>query len=85
MLEGINFVLELWSDDRDLLRKFKEACYRNLGRDINWFHQSDTESYQLFEFWAGKEKFQLIQQQAMIVAKAIGKPLKVEIKEKTSN
>ena len=79
MLEGINFVLELYSDDQRLLLRFMQTCYRELGGDINWFHQSSTESYQLFEFWSNADKFPIIYRQSKIVADYLSMPLKVEI------
>jgi hypothetical protein len=43
----------LWTSQRgdDLLTHFKAACYRLLPKELGWFHQSDTENFQMFEFW----------------------------------
>lgn len=43
--------LSLWSDDVDKIETFKFLCYANLPKELHWFHQCNTRTYQMFEFW----------------------------------
>jgi hypothetical protein len=47
-----NYALCLVSSSPELIEKFKDLCYHNLARELNWFHQSDHKNFQMFEFWS---------------------------------
>ena len=48
-LKGPN--VSLYSDNVELIEKFRALCYINLSKDLGWFHQCNSEQYQMFEFW----------------------------------
>ena len=50
--EGMtNPFLSLWSEDADLVERFRQIVYLTLPRDLQWFHQCNSEHYHQFEFW----------------------------------
>jgi hypothetical protein len=50
-IAGKGVVLTLWSDDVSKIEVFKHLCYANLPRSLSWFHQCNSRTYQMFEFW----------------------------------
>ena len=67
-LPGKGLVLTLWCDNPKVIEKFKQTCYEQLGREVNWFHQCDCETYQMFEFWIQPDKLSLVRESAKKVA-----------------
>lgn len=80
-LFGKGLVLELWTDTPHQIEAFKELCYTLLGRDTQWFHQCNTETYQMFEFWCGLAKLDLVIERCQLVAKRNGRELMIDLSE----
>ena len=48
---GKGVCLSFRSDDIDKMEEFKGLCIINLPKALHWFHQCNSRSYQMFEFW----------------------------------
>ena len=79
-LPGKGLVLSLWCEDLKKIDKFKETCYLELTREVNWFHQCDCETYQMFEFWIQPARLDMVREQAQEVAKAMKMELADEVR-----
>ena len=78
-LPGKGLVLSLWCEKKKTIERFKEACYERLTREINWFHQCNAETYQMFEFWIAPHRLDMVREQAKEVAKVMKMELVDEV------
>jgi len=72
-------IVTLCHNDPEVIEQFREACFDNLDRSLNWFHQCNTAGYQMFEFWAGMERLPEIQESCEHIAAMIGMELEIAI------
>lgn len=78
-LPGKGLVLTLWCDDVDTIENFKQTCYDLLTKGVNWFHQCNAETYQMFEFWIPPTKLDIVREQAENVARELAMELNVQV------
>ena len=74
-------VMTLWHDDPEMIEAFKHECYTTLPKATGWFHQCNSNEYQMFEFWTGYPKLGLVREACQKVAEAIGMTLNEAIDE----
>lgn len=73
-------IVTLNHNDPEIIEKFKEACFDNLDRSLNWFHQCNAAGYQMFEFWIGPDRLPEIQSACEHIAAIIGMELEISLK-----
>lgn len=81
LIPNKGLVMAYWSKNLEKVQAFKEACYSLLGRDTGWFHQCNSDEYQMFEFWVGRDKLPLVRERCTQVAKEVGLELLENIDE----
>jgi len=71
--------LSLWSEDKALVEHFRDEAYLTLTRETGWFHQCNSDSYHMFEFWK-PGTISVIREHSTAIAAALGKELVVELR-----
>lgn len=77
MLPGKGPNIALWSSNVELIEKFKFLCKANLSTELGWFHQCNSQTYQMFEFW--RPQSPAMTEYATRIAEALDLPLKMEL------
>jgi hypothetical protein len=69
---GKGVCLTLYSDHIEQIEKFRQLCYKNLAKQLQWFHQCNSRQYQMFEFW--RPQSDAMRRVTNLIAKAMGLP-----------
>ena len=79
--KGSLLALSFMSNDPAEIATFKRLCYVRLPRSVAWFHQGNSEEWQMFEFWSDKDS--QILAYSMDIADEMG--LSLELEEPTTD
>ena len=78
-LPGKGLAMTLWCENTVTIERFKEACYGNLTRETQWFHQCNCDTYQMFEFWISPAKLDVVKEQCASVASTMKMELHIDV------
>lgn len=70
----------LWSEDQDLVERFRQIAYLTLPNSLGWFHQGSGTTYHMFEFW--KPNTTKMEGEAKRIATELGLPCQINLTQK---
>lgn len=73
--KGQLLTLSFLSKDAAKIEQFKDLCYVDLPKSLHWFHQGNSDTWQMFEFWSDKDN--QILDAAMNIADKMGVELQL--------
>jgi hypothetical protein len=49
-----NWYIEIQASRPELIDRFKQRCYL-MPKSVHWFHQGNSNHWQMFEFWTDNQ------------------------------